>query len=236
MKRMNKRSVRHVLLAGSFLALAAVSAVAQTVPPTPAQAAAGLPPMPTAISGPQPVAPPPGAVVAPSGSLERVIPALAKVSQIVIAEPSVTDPKVADDCHIDIKAVQVNLGKILATENMPVVISQTALRTDLPSVTLKPQIATLKDGVVNCISWVELKAESQATLALPPLMERKTVNVPLWNRGGLILTPVIDHSQGINNAFTILVRAFIKQYKLDNPDRNIGVAPSRLNDLNSLRK
>lgn len=170
-----------------------------------------------------------------SGTFDRVVPPLAQINQILVAEPNVSDSKVVADCNLNVKQIQQDIIKVLSTEKLPVTLNQNALRADQVTLTLKPEIATLKDGVVNCISYVGLKAESLYTLQLPPLTERKSVNVSLWNRGGLILTPVIDHPAGVTNAFNILSNVFVKQYRLDNP-ATVAPTPQNFNSLGGIRK
>jgi hypothetical protein len=150
----------------------------------------------------------------------RLIAPLAGVGQVVVVEPLVNDVKVATDCRIDIKEVQKNIADYMQREGMPVITVENSadmVRTDMFRLTVRPEIATLKDGVVSCVSWVGLKAESQHTLRLPPLPDRKTVTVSYWSRGGLVMTPIVDHAIGVQNAYTILMRNFVKQYRIDNP-------------------
>lgn len=166
--------------------------------------------------------------------MDRIIPALAKVGQFTVVEPSLANAQASADCSLDIKAMQAGIEKILTDEKLPVVAAGVGLdRTELLRVTVRPDIATLKDGVVNCVSYVSLKAEVSSNIALPPLTEKKTLTPALWTRGGLILTPVIDHPAGVNNAFGILARGLVKQYRLDNPD---AVVPVTADPLAGLKK
>lgn len=157
----------------------------------------------------------------------RLIAPLAGVGQVVVVEPLVNDVKIATDCRIDIKEVQKNIADYMQREGLPVITVENSadmVRTDMFRLTVRPEIATLKDGVVSCVSWVGLKAESQHTLRLPPLPDRKTVTVSYWNRGGLVMTPIVDHAIGVQNAYTILMRNFVKQYRVDNPGLNSPLA------------
>jgi hypothetical protein len=154
----------------------------------------------------------------------RILPPLAEIGQIVVAEPLLSDSKVAETCGIDIKQIQKFIGDYLAKEGLPVVpVNDSAqmVRTDVFRLNIRPEIATLKDGVVSCVSWTGLKAESQHTVRLPPVVDRKTVTVSYWNRGGLVMTPLVDHMTGIQNAYTILLRGFVQQYRIENPGAGI---------------
>lgn len=164
----------------------------------------------------------------------RLLPPLAGVAQIVVVEPLINDTKIAADCRINIKEVQKYISDYLGRENLPVIPVENSaemVRTDLFRLTIRPEIATLKDGVVSCVSWVGLKAESQHTVRLPPLPDRKTVTVSYWNRGGLVMTPIVDHAVGIQNAYTIVLRNFVKQYRVDNPGQN---APDAVENADTL--
>lgn len=167
--------------------------------------------------------------LASSGAMaqNRLVAPLSGVGQIVVVEPLINDVKIATDCRIDVKQVQKDITDYMTREGMPVVAiadSAEMVRTDLFRLTIRPEIATLKDGVVSCVSWVGLKAESQHTLRLLPLPDRKTVTVSYWNRGGLVMTPIVDHAVGVQNAYTILLRGFVKQYRVDNPGLNAPLA------------
>jgi hypothetical protein len=151
----------------------------------------------------------------------RILPPLAGVGQIVVYEPILSDAKVAKECGIDLLKAQEFIVNYLAKEGLPVISTANAAQqmgqTDVFRLMIKPEIATLKDGVVSCVSWVGLKAESQHTLRLPPIVDRKVVNVSYWNRGGLVMTPLVDHMTGLQNAYTILLNGFVQQYRVDNP-------------------
>lgn len=166
----------------------------------------------------------------------RLLAPLSGVAQIVVVEPLINDQQIAADCRINIKEVQKYITDYLNRENLPVILVENSaemVRTDLFRLTIRPEIATLKDGVVNCVSWVGLKAESQHTVRLPPLPDRKTVTVSYWNRGGLVLTPIVDHAQGIQNAYTIVMRNFVKQYRVDNPGQNAPDAVENADTMDS---
>jgi len=163
-----------------------------------------------------------GAAMAQAPS--RIVPPLAEVGQIVVVEPLLSDHKVAKDCGIDIAKVQTYITQYLSKEGLPVVATEDNTQTsgsDIFRLLLKPEIATLKDGVVSCVSWVGIKAESQHTLRLPPVVDRKIVNVSYWSRGGLVMTPMVDHMTGLQNAYAILLNGFVQQYRIDNPGASI---------------
>ncbi|MGE3769727.1 MAG: hypothetical protein AB7G06_02115 [Bdellovibrionales bacterium] len=169
-------------------------------------------------------------MAAPAMAQNRVLPPLAQVGQLVVAEPLLSDTKVASDCGIDIKKIQQFISNYLTREGLPVIpVADSAqmVRTDVFRLTLRPEIATLKDGVVSCVSWASLKAESQHTVRLPPVVDRKTVTVAYWNRGGLVMTPLVDHMTGMQNAYTILMRSFVQEYRIDNPG---GTVPDKIEE------
>jgi hypothetical protein len=166
----------------------------------------------------------------PSYAQNRILPPLAQVGQVVVAEPLLSDAAVATECGIDLKKIQSFIADYLTKEGLPVIAvadSAQMVRTDVFRLNLKPEIATLKDGVVSCVSWVGIKAESQHTLRLPPIVDRKTVSVSYWNRGGLVMTPLVDHMTGLQNAYTILLRGLVQQYRIDNPGAAL---PSKIDE------
>lgn len=165
--------------------------------------------------------------------IEHVIAPLDQIGQIVVAEPNLANAQAATDCNIDPRAVQASISKILSDEKLPVIGAGVVGETDLLRVVVRPDIATLKEGVINCASYVSLRLESDSTVALPPLTEKKSVAAVMWQRGGLILTPVSDHPAGLRNAFEILARSLVKQYRLDNPD---AVVPTAADPLAGIRK
>lgn len=167
--------------------------------------------------------------VLPQVAMAQLTPSLSKLAKIVVVEPSVSDAAIATDCRIDVKAIQNSIIALAAAEKLPVITAANSaemMRTDIFRATLKPEIATLRDGVVNCVSWVSLRVEGQYTLALAPVTDMKNITVTFWQRGGLIMTPVIDHDKGVGNGFSILVKALAKQYALDNP----ALLPSQTNN------
>lgn len=171
----------------------------------------------------------------PAVAQNRLVPPMAGIGQIVVVEPLINDTAIANTCKVDIKEIQKYIAGYLGRENLPVIAVESSaemVRTDVFRLTIKPEIATLKDGVVSCVSWVGLKAESQHTVRLPPLADRKTVTVSYWNRGGLVMTPIVDHAVGLQNAYTILLRNLVRQYRIDNPGEN---APDAVENADTMK-
>lgn len=165
----------------------------------------------------------------------KLVSPLSGIGQIVVNEPLTNDANIARDCRVDVKEIQKNIADFMAREGLPVITVENSaemVRTDVFRLTIKPEVATLKDGVISCVSWVALKAESQHTVRLPPLPDRKTVTVSYWSRGGLVMTPIVDHAIGIQNAYLLLLRNFVKQYRIENPGQ---AAPLEVENADTLQ-
>ncbi len=171
--------------------------------------------------------------------LERVVAPLNGVSSLATAEPTMIDARNAADCKLDAKVLREKLTAALVAEHLPLTVDTAPPRPDLLRLILKPQIATLKDGVVNCVSWVSLSAVLQDTLKIAPSSDRKPVTVTYWTRGALIMTPVVDHANGVNDVIEKLAHVLARQWRIDNPSDNsagaIDAAPP-VDSLNSIKR
>ena len=154
---------------------------------------------------------------AAASRLERLVAPLNGVSSLTVAEPAMVDMRNAFDCKLDSKLLRQKLSAALQAEKLPLTPDNAAPRPDLMRLTLKPEVATLKDGVVNCVSWVSLAAQTQETLKLPPSPDRKPVSITYWTRGALIMTPVVDHATGVADVYEKLARVLARQWRIDNP-------------------
>lgn len=177
---------------------------------------------------------------ASSSKLDRLVAPLSGATQFILAEPALIDTRNATDCKLDQKAIKQKLQAALLAEKLSLMPDNAVARPDLVRLTLKPEIATLKDGVVNCVSWVALSAQTQNALKLAPNADRKSVEIVYWTRGALIMTPIIDHATGVDDVFSKLARVLARQWRIDNPSQNAAdkndTQPSATAPLENLKR
>ena len=170
------------------------------------------------------------------GALDSAVPALAGAAQLQQVDANLVDARNAADCQLDAKTLGKVVMDSLKGQGLPVVDSAATPRPDLLRVTLRPEIATLKDGAVNCISWVALRAEVSQSVRLPPSAGLHPATVTLWSRGALILTPVLDHAKGVAHGLDLLAGLLARQWKLDNPALVTTPTPVTADPLLGLKK
>lgn len=153
-----------------------------------------------------------GLVANPAGRLQAP---LAGLRQLTVAEPNIIDTKNATDCKLDAATLRQSLVAALTAEGLPLSADTNAAPDRF---IIKPEIATLKDGVVNCVSWVSLSIEQQRVLTDAGLPDsQKALAIEYWRRGALILTPVVDHATGASDVLQRLAHVLARQWRIDNP-------------------
>lgn len=147
----------------------------------------------------------------PNPASNIILPPLYGWSRVVIKELKMPDEQgLVTDCGMKKDMIFHFFVERLREGAIPLVneIQADNLISDVVTVEAEPQIISMQDLVINCISWIQFKVSVQYTFRVPPLMYRRKVPIMLWYDGMMVSSAKSTHNGALINGFIDLAMRF----------------------------
>ncbi len=146
----------------------------------------------------------------PNPSSNVILPPLYGWSRIVIKDLKMPDPELINACGMKKDMIFHFFVERLREGGIPLVNEAQAdnLISDVVTVEAEPQIISMQDLVINCISWIQYKVSVHYTFRVPPLMYRRKVPIMLWYDGMMVSSAKSTHNGALTNGFIDLAMRF----------------------------
>lgn len=146
----------------------------------------------------------------PNPASNIILPPLYGWSRIVIKELKMPEKALVEDCGMKKDMIFHFFVERLREGAIPLVneIQADSLISDVVTVEAEPQIISMQDLVINCISWIQYKVSVQYTFRVPPLMYRRKVPIMLWYDGMMVSSAKSTHNGALINGFIDLAMRF----------------------------
>lgn len=146
----------------------------------------------------------------PNPASNIILPPLYGWSRVVIKDLKMPDEALVTDCGMKKDMIFHFFVERLREGGIPLVNEAQAdnLISDVVTVEAEPQIISMQDLVINCISWIQYKVTLQYTFRVPPLMYRRKVPLMLWYDGMMVSSAKSTHNGALINGFIDLAMRF----------------------------
>ncbi len=146
----------------------------------------------------------------PNPASNIILPPLYGWSRIVIKDLKMPEEALVNDCGMKKDMIFHFFVERLREGAIPLVneVQADNLISDVVTVEAEPQIISMQDLVINCISWIQYKVSVQYTFRVPPLMYRRKVPIMLWYDGMMVSSAKSTHNGALINAFIDLAMRF----------------------------
>ncbi|MBY0428384.1 MAG: hypothetical protein K2Q32_04105 [Alphaproteobacteria bacterium] len=146
----------------------------------------------------------------PNPASNIILPPLYGWSRIVIKDLKMPEEALVNDCGMKKDMIFHFFVERLREGAIPLVneVQADNLISDVVTVEAEPQIISMQDLVINCISWIQYKVSVQYTFRVPPLMYRRKVPIMLWYDGMMVSSAKSTHNGALINGFIDLAMRF----------------------------
>ncbi|MDX1922767.1 MAG: hypothetical protein SFW65_06535 [Alphaproteobacteria bacterium] len=146
----------------------------------------------------------------PNPASNIILPPLYGWSRVVIKDLKMPDEGLVTDCGMKKDMIFHFFVERLREGGIPLVneAQNDTLLSDVVTVEAEPQIISMQDLVINCISWIQYKVSVQYTFRVPPLMYRRKVPIMLWYDGMMVSSAKSTHNGALINGFIDLAMRF----------------------------
>ena len=146
----------------------------------------------------------------PNPASNIILPPLYGWNRVVIKELKMPEESLVTDCGMKKDMIFHFFVERLREGGIPLVneIQADSLISDVVTVEAEPQIISMQDLVINCISWIQYKVTVEYTFRVPPLMYRRKVPITLWYDGMMVSSAKSTHNGALINAFIDLAMRF----------------------------
>ena len=158
-------------------------------------------------------------VPAQAGESGTSAPALFGIHDIVLQYARLGDKDASASCGIIPGTLLSDFFRAMKSYGLPIqsLLEAKPPMVGVPRVDLVPEIYSVYDKGLNCVSWVSLTAQSQSAMPLAPVPTPRRVTVTYWRNGVLIGSPENFHAHEVSEALLRLGHQFADQYKTDQP-------------------
>ncbi|NDE91003.1 MAG: hypothetical protein EB059_07700 [Alphaproteobacteria bacterium] len=146
----------------------------------------------------------------PNPATNVILPPLYGWSRVVMKDLKMPEEKLINECSMKKDMIFHFFVERLREGAIPLVNEMQAdsLVSDGVTVEAEPQIITMQDSVINCISWIQYKVTVHYTFRVPPLMYRRKVPILLWSDGMMVSSAKSTHNGALISGFIDLAMRF----------------------------
>lgn len=154
-----------------------------------------------------------------SANAQNRAPAMFGVGEVVVDFPVFADAEASDRCGLERTPLLEALMTAFKGTSVPAVAAPDAKppRFDRVRLFLAPRVFSYVDEALGCVSWLDLDAQSEASVVVPPVRVPRSVTIVYWHDGARVMSSRAAHARKVSEMLTALAHGFAQRYQIDQP-------------------